>query len=156
MKFKKLFKLLLIIIGMLTIFTFSSQKKSQSDKVTNNLIYTTIKTVSKITNIEISDNKIKSFSKKIFVFVRKLAHFSIYFLLAFFIILYLNEFDITLKKKILVTILVCFIYACTDEIHQLFVLGRSGAIRDVFIDTIGAELALIIYCIHSKCKSLKE
>lgn len=30
-----------------------------------------------------------------------------------------------------------FLYAVSDEIHQLFVFGRSGNIPDVIIDTLG-------------------
>lgn len=30
------------------------------------------------------------------------------------------------------------LYACTDEYHQLFVPGRSGQLRDVMIDAVGA------------------
>ena len=30
------------------------------------------------------------------------------------------------------------LYACSDEIHQLFVPTRQGTVRDVFIDSLGA------------------
>ena len=36
-----------------------------------------------------------------------------------------------------------FIYACIDEIHQLFIPGRGSQIRDVLIDSIGAIMGLI-------------
>ena len=35
-------------------------------------------------------------------------------------------------------LLSCSLYAVTDEIHQLFVPGRSGELRDVMIDSIAA------------------
>ena len=41
--------------------------------------------------------------------------------------------------------LFCFIYACTDEFHQLFVMGRSCEIRDVLIDTLGSFVGILIY-----------
>ena len=31
-------------------------------------------------------------------------------------------------------------YACTDELHQLFVPGRAGMVTDVLIDSTGAAL----------------
>jgi VanZ family protein len=34
-------------------------------------------------------------------------------------------------------------YACTDEIHQLFVPTREGRLRDVIIDGLGAGIAWI-------------
>ena len=39
----------------------------------------------------------------------------------------------------------CFIYACTDEFHQLFVMGRSCEMRDVLIDTLGSFVGILIY-----------
>lgn len=38
----------------------------------------------------------------------------------------------------------CFLYACSDEIHQLFVPGRSGKFTDVLIDSAGALLAVLV------------
>lgn len=35
-------------------------------------------------------------------------------------------------------------YACTDEIHQLFVSGRTGKITDVLIDSSGVLLGVLI------------
>ena len=50
-----------------------------------------------------------------------------------------------------VTDLICMIYASTDEFHQTFVAGRSGAFTDCLIDTSGAIFgviaALILYCV---------
>ena len=40
---------------------------------------------------------------------------------------------------------VAALYAASDEIHQLFVVGRAGSARDVLIDSIGAFLGLRVY-----------
>ena len=37
------------------------------------------------------------------------------------------------------------LYACSDEVHQTFVAGRSGEVLDVLIDTVGGSLATILY-----------
>lgn len=36
------------------------------------------------------------------------------------------------------------IYASSDEIHQLFVPGRAGQVRDVLIDTSGAVAGILL------------
>ena len=35
-------------------------------------------------------------------------------------------------------------YACTDELHQLFVPGRTGKLTDVLIDSSGVLLGVLI------------
>ena len=42
-------------------------------------------------------------------------------------------------------IAICFAYACSDEFHQLFVLGRDGNLIDVTIDSIGSTFAILIF-----------
>jgi VanZ family protein len=41
--------------------------------------------------------------------------------------------------------LFAFLYAASDEIHQSFVPGRYGKVRDVALDVLGAALVLSIY-----------
>jgi VanZ family protein len=36
-----------------------------------------------------------------------------------------------------------FLYACSDEFHQSFVVGREGRPRDVAIDSIGIVIGLV-------------
>lgn len=51
------------------------------------------------------------------------------------------------------------VYACTDEIHQLFVGGRAGQAADVLIDAAGAlvgvALALLCAKLLASCRSRK-
>jgi VanZ family protein len=39
--------------------------------------------------------------------------------------------------------IIVILYACSDEIHQLFVVTREGTVRDVIIDTLGGGFAWI-------------
>lgn len=62
-----------------------------------------------------------------------------------------------LKYALAMSILLSFLYACTDEIHQIFVPGRSAQFRDVLIDTLGASLGtLIAYLILKLITKIKE
>jgi len=74
-----------------------------------------------------------------------LAHFSIYFLLGFISSSLLKEFNFSLKKIIYISLIFCFLYACSDELHQLFISDRYGSINDVFIDFSGAFFGSLIY-----------
>ncbi len=77
--------------------------------------------------------------------VRKTAHFMEYAILASAIELH---YWITKRKGIrfiLLSILFSFLYAATDEFHQLFVPGRSGECKDVMIDTVGAATGAFLF-----------
>lgn len=81
--------------------------------------------------------------------IRKTAHFSIYALLGFLIS------GIFFKKEIFYTLSVCFLYACTDEIHQYFVAGRSCRFQDVMIDTAGSFFGILIFILIMKLLNRK-
>ena len=74
-------------------------------------------------------------------------HATVYFILAIMIILFITVMQE--KKKyflaLLITIVICFLFACTDEYHQTFVGGRTGQFKDVLIDTSGALAGTLLY-----------
>lgn len=59
--------------------------------------------------------------------------------------------------QISIALAICISYAISDEVHQLYVPGRSGEVRDVIIDTAGASLGILSYvAIRKVIKQLKE
>jgi VanZ family protein len=46
------------------------------------------------------------------------------------------------KNYILLVLLLVFLYAASDELHQSFVPGRNASLVDVGIDLVGAVIAL--------------
>ena len=80
-----------------------------------------------------------------FIFFKSL-HLLEYALLA---ILFFYAF---LRKK--QTIIIAYLYALSDEIHQTFIAGRSGRLRDTFIDLIGILLGLLILRQLRKIKAI--
>ncbi len=103
----------------------------------------------KLTLLE-QQNIINSFQH----FARKAAHFSIYALLGVFTFGFFKTFN---KLKMINCVLYseCFalFFAITDEIHQLFIVNRSGQISDVLLDSCGALFGIII--MYLICKFLK-
>ncbi|MBR2552483.1 MAG: VanZ family protein [Erysipelotrichaceae bacterium] len=74
------------------------------------------------------------------VLIRKFAHALEYFVLAFFAFRFFEIFE----KGDIPAFVFCFLYACSDELHQLFVGGRSAQFRDVLIDMGGVLLFWLI------------
>lgn len=147
---------LLTLLWMTVIFMFSAKNADdsteQSSFVTNILmnIFSNV-----YRNSDLSD-KMQIIESMSFA-IRKAAHFSIYSvlgLLSFLSVYYLTKFS---NKTPFISLLICFIYACSDEIHQLFVPGRSGQLRDVFIDFSGALLmTLIILAVRKIYRKIKN
>ena len=139
---KKIIKAILVLIVMFTIFMFSSENDVESTSRSDGLI---IRTTEFVLNRKLSDKEKELYTSKYVHYVRKAAHFTLYFLLGLFFISFLKEFNLNDKKLLVYTVIFVFLYACSDECHQLFVSGRSGEILDVLIDTTGGFVASILY-----------
>ena len=76
---------------------------------------------------------------------RKSAHFSIYMILGVLSFLAVISYEkLLFVLRLTVSGSVCLLYAASDEIHQLFIPGRSGEVRDVMIDFSGAVLGIAL------------
>ncbi|MGL4876245.1 MAG: VanZ family protein [Clostridium sp.] len=87
--------------------------------------------------------------------IRKGAHVTEYAILGIFsynvFILFYNK-----RQAVLVAILVTIGYAITDEVHQLFVIGRAGRVTDVLIDSVGAFIGTGISIFYNRIKLNKS
>lgn len=138
---KKYLFVTLTLIWMGIIFLFSHQPATISSNTSRNasLIFS---------NIE--------FFKILFTIfpIRKIAHFFLYFCLSFLIYkTFFNwEYFEKLENIYFASIFISFLYACTDEIHQIFVIGRGPNFSDVLIDTSGAIICMIFIFIFNSIK----
>jgi VanZ family protein len=55
-----------------------------------------------------------------------------------------------MRHPALTALVMAFLYACTDEIHQIFVPDRGPGVKDVMIDTAGALAGIVIYLLVSR------
>ena len=82
--------------------------------------------------------------------VRKGAHIFAYFVLGILTFNALWRVDLSKLKfnyPVGLSIIVCALYAVSDEFHQLFVSGRSGELRDIIIDSCAAMVGVFIISI---------
>lgn len=149
---KKIVKGFIVILCMMIIFYFSQDTGIQSTKKSDGVILE----VSSFLGVHDLSMKEQQFLIDTFVVpVRKSAHFLIYLVLGITLISFLREFLLSPHKLVLISIFLAFLYACSDEVHQLFVIGRSGQFSDVVLDTIGASVGILFYYILFR-KKLKE
>lgn len=76
--------------------------------------------------------------------VRKSAHFLIFFVLGMLVTGTLSRLGIKGLRGAVIALLVCVLFAISDELHQLFVIGRGAQVRDVLIDSAGAAVGIIL------------
>ena len=125
------------------IFLFSNQEAEASSRVSNSFVDNTVVKLYKVFDSNLSTDKENDIKEFLFVPIRKTAHFSSYFILGLLVLFTLREYGV--KDKVwYYAILICFLYAVSDEIHQLFVAGRSGEVLDVLLDTLGSSIAVFI------------
>lgn len=150
--FLRIILIFLIITNCVVIFKFSSEQSEQSDKSSGRIVDTIVENHPKMKKLSQKEKEIK---KQEIVFpVRKMAHFSVYTCLGILLYLFMKTFEISNRKKVLISIALAFLYACSDEIHQLFVGGRSGEFRDVCIDSCGAGFGVCLVWIICQIKKL--
>lgn len=133
---KKQLSIILVLIWMIIIFIMSSFNAEDSANQSNFIV----NIISNIFNIE----NVKLLS----LIIRKLAHFTEYLILGTLVINMFTKNNA--KKTYLLSILLCIIYAISDEIHQIFVPGRACQIKDILIDSVGSITGVYLF------KSLKK
>ncbi len=143
---------ILIVFQLLFISFMSNMNSVDSDGKSEGALVTVLKGVTNfnyklgLTKSQFSDEEYEITGMVLNPIARKVMHFTEYFILGLFIII--DLYLITGKKYIwlfLVTIGFCILFASADEVHQLFVNGRSGSYKDVIVDTIGSIVGCLFY-----------
>lgn len=130
---------LIPIAIMAAIFFFSSQSAEQSSNTSKPVAEIVVEIVRAIRGPEAVDTPEEV--NAIHVFVRKAAHFVVYLILGFFLLICLRDM---LYRGILISWVVCLMFASSDELHQFYVPGRSMQLTDVEIDMAGATVGIVV------------
>ena len=127
-----------MILWMALIFILSHQPATESSELSSGItkkLYDMIKLV--VPNISLDQGTLDHV-------IRKSAHFSIYLILGLLVSNSLINSNISRLNSILLALLICILYAISDEIHQIFILGRSGQVSDVLIDSSGGLVGVLL------------
>lgn len=139
---KKIVSLILLIIWIIIIFMLSNQNGISSTS-SSNIIVNFLYDIFKI-------------DKDILIFiVRKSAHIFEYFVL--YLLTYNCFKNYNIKNIIIISITFCILCSSLDEVHQLFISGRTGKLTDVLVDSIGIILGCILIEVnYGKKKKVKK
>ncbi len=148
-----------IILNLAFIWINSSKISSESDKTSSKIAKIvaekTVKDFHELPKTK-QQAKIKETNGKI----RSTAHFAEFIPLG--ILLFFLMINILFcKKKIKLVVfcsvsalLMCALCALSDEIHQIFVKGRSFEVKDILIDTLGSFVGIVCGVVLYKAKTL--
>lgn len=138
---RKTISIILLLLWMTVIFMFSSSGSVKSNNTSGQVISSAISVKDKVTSKETKPEAKKKIVKKLNYSVRKSAHVFEYFILG---ILSLNVFDaFNVKRKVLFAIILCILYASSDEFHQIFT-GRTASIIDVLLDSVASIVGIYL------------
>lgn len=137
--------ILMTVSWMTVIFLYSAQHAQQSSQNSAGIVERIIQWAYPDYQ-ELSPAEQLKVSNTVTFVVRKGAHMTEYAILAILFYTAGSVFKLFSKTwtKLLIPFSVTVLYAATDEFHQLFVPGRSGEVRDVLIDALGAMFGILI------------
>lgn len=123
---------LILLTGALmgTIFLFSSQTSGASNELSRGLAEILLSRV----GIYLTAEQIEVCN----LVLRKIAHFSLYFLLGAGVMGVCLTVPWKMRWRFLLAILVCALFATSDELHQYLSGARNGNVLDVLLDSCGA------------------
>lgn len=139
------------LVWMCVIFTFSAQTQEESGAVSEGISYRIVNTTGMLLHLHMDDERVREIAGAIEYFVRKGAHMTEYAILAILIYVWLGRWQFSRLRESCIAVVFTILYACSDEIHQLFVAGRAGMISDVLVDSVGAVLGLALFLFIGKC-----
>ncbi len=156
---------ILAVLWMIRIFDFSAADASVSGTVSRSMSYNLIEKISRHLDLGWDEEKIEAVAGPVEKYLRKAAHMYEYAVMSVLWCIALDAWkyvgipaypspDVGDRRKRSdmikrfirpgIVLLVCLIYAVSDEFHQIFVDGRSGEIRDVCLDFGGAIIGVLL------------
>ena len=156
---------ILAVLWMIRIFDFSSEDADVSGSVSRSMSYNLIEKISRHLDLGWDEDKIEAVAGPVEKYLRKAAHMYEYAVMSILWCIALDAWKYVgvpphhqspdsgdrgkrsekIKRFIRpgIVLLICLIYAVSDEFHQIFVDGRSGEIRDVCLDFGGALIGML-------------
>ena len=129
----------LTLLVMIAIFCFSAQNADESTLLSNGFLTSLIGRILSAVLPRLSEKGME-------FDIRKYAHMCEFMALA--VCAFLTASEYRLWRRDMLSALLAFgfslFYACTDEVHQLFVEGRACRFSDVLVDSAGIVVGVLL------------
>lgn len=135
------------LLWCMVIFCFSAQDATASTAVSDGVLHKIAEICTAWIPADAAEIDSENHASMAFL-IRKIAHFTLYFILGIFSAATMFSFTAKHHRSLLAGWFTawsfCIFYASTDEFHQLFVPGRTGRFLDIGIDSLGALLSSLL------------
>lgn len=145
-----LFSWIAVFIWLVVIFYLSAQPAADSSNLSKKVTKVIIEIIPLDSEVSTTENLIAKLEPSI----RKLGHFSEYFVLGLLVANALRVSGVFGFKGFIYSLLFCILYAVSDEFHQYFVPGRSTEFSDILMDTIGSVVGIGLYFLVSRIRQV--
>lgn len=132
------------ILMMYFIFSMSAQTGAQSSDLSYKVSKAIVTVANEVLDEDWTAEQVQAKAEEYHYYVRKLAHFTEYMVLAITVAFPLYVYGLRGFPLVIVAGLFCVGFAALDEYHQSFVAGRGPSKKDVVIDSCGAFLGIYI------------
>ena len=132
------------IVVMYCIIGFSGQDGVDSAQLSYKVTRKLVVIASDLKNMNLTQDEIAIYTEKYHYHVRKLAHFTEYMILAVTVAFPLYVYGMRGIWLMIFAGAFCVGFACLDEYRQSFSIGRSPSKKDVFIDSCGVFVGIVI------------
>lgn len=150
MKKYAIFAWIIVVIWMLVIYSFSAKIGDESSSDSRKVVQGIVDVVEK----DKTKEEKKIIVDKIHNPFRKFAHAFEYFILCILLVIALLLSGVKKYLVYIIAVSISIIYSMSDELHQILIAGRSGEIRDCFIDIFGAIIGCLLCILISKIYEL--
>ncbi len=144
MNIKKILIWIPAIVMAMVIFGFSKQDGEESSGLSYKAADMILTVCDKAGIVDYNDNNRDSMIEAVQFPIRKAAHMTEYALLSVLVMLALIVDGIKGIRLPVIAAIIAVAFAATDELHQRYVPGRYGCVRDVLIDAAGSIIGLAI------------
>ena len=129
----------LVLLWMGVIYGLSAQVATDSNALSHGVTEVVVETIEKV--VPSASLDVDTLNHM----MRKNAHFLAYLLLGILVSQALAWNGLHGSENARHTIMICVLYAISDEVHQMLVPGRGPAVFDVMIDSAGVCVGLALY-----------
>ena len=132
------------LLIMYAIFSFSAQEAEVSSSLSYKASYMIIEAADYILDAGLEDYQIADYAGRFNGVTRKIAHMAEYFALAVAVSFPLYVYGLHGLLLVLIAGAFCIAFACGDEYHQSYVVGRAASVKDVGIDSFGVLMGILL------------